>query len=119
MGGYKRERPNVVVEYIESTNLGNCYNAFAYKVTSNRRLTHDQMIGLRDLGFMCSGQEFSVNSQCDGKEEPTGFDTTQYTEESVDEDGNITVSVYTGESFKPIREPYWVYFVASKIDSGG
>jgi hypothetical protein len=103
---YKKERSNMEIKFVRSVNIGRCYNAFYYEITSTRKLTCEQIHGLRKLGFLGYGQEFNVNSQCDGKEEPAGYDTVQCLE-----NGEVVMT------YKPLKEPYFVYHVENRVDS--
>lgn len=111
---YKNERPDIAIRFVSERNLGRCYNAYTYKITSLRRLSKEQILGLRELGFLGSGQEFSISSSCDGKEEPAGHDTVH----CVEDDGTRAVNPYTGDLYKPNEEPFFVYRVTNRVDSG-
>ena len=113
MARYRNERPSLAIRFISERNLGRCYNAYTYEITSLRRLSREKIMGLKELGFVGSGQEFNINSQCDGEEEPGGFDTVH----CVDEEGNRAVNQYTGKLYEPNEVPYYVYSVTHRVDS--
>ena len=110
---YKRDRPSIEIRFMGERNLGRCYNGYYYQITSTRRLSSEQIAGLRKLHLLGSGQMFSVNSQCDGKEEPAGHDTVQ----CVDEEGKVAMNRYSGKLYKPREEPYFVYNTETRVDS--
>ena len=111
---YNNERPSIAIRFVSERNLGRCYNAYTYKITSLRRLSREQIVGLRELGLLGSGQEFSISSSCDGKEDPTGHDTVY----CLNEDGSRAVNTYTAKLYEPREEPFFVYRVTNRIDSG-
>jgi hypothetical protein len=65
------------------------------------------------MGILGYGQEFIVKSQCDGKEDPAGFDEVQ----SLDEKGLPEVNPYSGKVYEPIKYEFYVYIVESRVDS--
>ena len=110
--GYKRKRPNVAIFFVKEANLGNCYNAYYYKIVTNNRMSRKTIVSLRELGLLGSGQEFKITSQCDGEEEPAGFDTV----ECINSDGTPAEN-YLGVPVEPREEPYYVYHIMNRIDS--
>ena len=114
---YKRGRPDITVECTGGKNLGNCYNATFYKVTSVKQLSKEQIEGLRDLGLLGSGQEFFIRSKCDGVEEPAGFDTIPCVDE---ETGEQAYNPYSEDRapYPAQEEPYYEYDIERRIDSG-
>lgn len=55
---YRNPRPALTVTNQGGANLGNCYNASYYEVTSSRPLDMEDLDRLRDCGFLGYGQEF-------------------------------------------------------------
>jgi len=110
----KRERPKIEIRCTGGANLGRCYNAAYYKITSTHRLSREQIIGLRNLHLLGSGQEFRINSQCDGKEEPAGFDTVNMIDTKT---GEIAINRYSGKQYEPVDEPYYEYQTETRVDS--
>jgi hypothetical protein len=111
---YKRTRPELAIKYLGEKNLGRCYNGFYYMVTSTRRVSEAQITGLRDLHFFTGGQQFGVNSQCDGKEEPAGIDIVKCVDEKT---GEPATSPYTGKLYPDREEPYYEYMIEVRVDS--
>lgn len=58
------------IQVTGGANLGRCYNATYFRVTYIHRLSREQILKLREMQLLGYGQEFSIKSQCDGKEEP-------------------------------------------------
>ena len=85
-------RPSLVIEHLGGRNLGRCYNAMFYRVTSTQALSRDDLSRLRDIGFLGYGQEFI----CEG---PVRYEDAVPT--GIDEDGT----------------PYFVYSCESRVDS--
>lgn len=113
MSRYRNERPSLAIRFVSEQNLGRCYNSYTYEITSLRRLSREKIIGLKELGFVGSGQMFNINSQCDGKEEPAGHDTVH----CVNDDGTRAVNKYSGKLYEPNEVPYYVYSVTHRVDS--
>jgi len=118
---YPRTRPTLSIESTGGARLGNCYNASYYKVTSAWRLTHEQLRKLNAAGVLGFGQEFTVKSQCDGKEPVAFVDLVPCV---VMEGGKVLdeppVNPYsrTGELYKPSEYGYFVYECEARCDSG-
>jgi hypothetical protein len=55
---YRNPRPALTVENNGGANLGNCYNASYFVVTSLRPLDMEDLLRLRECGFLGYGQEF-------------------------------------------------------------
>ena len=52
--------PQLIVEQTGGAKLGNCYHAAYFKVKSfNRELTQEQVMWLRNNGFLGYGQDFT------------------------------------------------------------
>jgi len=132
---YKHSRPSLVVECTGGRNLGNCYNASYYRITSLQALGRDQIMALREAGFLGYGQEFSFTyKNADGsrgavpdkvdwkiKVEPTASDTVQCVEVD-DRTGEVlrtpSINPYTGEPDGTTEISYFVYECESRVDSG-
>jgi len=118
---FLRTRPELVIEGTGGGSLGNCYSANGWRVTSVHRLTAETLRGLNALGLLGIGQEFYVNSQADGKEEPAGVDTVpcvvvdKRTGKRLDEPA---INPYSGEPYGSHDYPYFVYDCESRCDSG-
>ena len=113
---YKNDRPDLTVKRTGGANLGRCYNATYVTVTSLKRLDKETLQEMRHMGLLVGyGQEFRIHSQCDGKEEPAGFDTVPCIDE---ETGEPAVNKYSGKPYEPIEIPYYQYKVEHRVDSG-
>jgi len=113
MSRYRNERPNLAIRFVSERNLGRCYNSYTYEITSLSRLSAEKIRALRELGFLGGGQMFDINSSCDGKEEPAGYDMVH----CVNDDGTRAVNRYTGKLYERNEVPYFVYRVTNRIDS--
>ena len=58
---YRSSRPALSITSQGGANLGNCYNASYFEVTSNRPLDMEDLHRLRDCGFLGYGQEFMAH----------------------------------------------------------
>jgi len=118
---YRNARPSIVIESRGGKQLGNCYHASYYRVTSLRKLTKETIDGMFRLGLIGYGQEFCILTKCDGSEEPAGTDTVpcvvidEGTGEVIDEPA---INPYSGEPYGPNMQPYYVYDTESRCDSG-
>lgn len=114
-------RPTLSVERAGGKNLGNCYNAHYYKVTSTERLDEKRLRALRAGGFLGYGQDFIIKSKCDGTEPAADIEYLPCVEK--DENGKIVNydphNPYTGKPYAPSARPYFVYETEDRIDSGG
>ena len=117
---YPAIRPQLSVECTGGANLGNCYNASYYRVTSITPLTKKSILALRDAGFLGYGQEFLLNSPCDGKEVPAGMDLMPCKEmdERTRKIVNENPLSKDGTPKPPIQRPFFVYLCESRVDSG-
>lgn len=107
------KRPQLTIEVTGGRNLGRCYNATYYRVTSLSKLTRERIDALRKAGFLGYGQEFSITSKCDGTELPAGIDE----EQPLDESGNPRINHYTKQPCSPVRQPYFIYNTEDRVDS--
>lgn len=118
---YRNTRPKLVIECTGSKNLGRCYTATYYRITSLERLSKEKLEGMFDIGLIGLGQMFSILSKCDGTEEPAGTDTVPcvvvdpVTGEVLNE---RAINPYTGEPYLPNMQPYYVYNTENRCDSG-
>jgi len=112
-------RPMLTIESTGGRSLGRCYSASGYRVTSLRRISQEGLWQLRELGFLGLGQEFSVASQCDGKEEP-GL-TVEAPCVEYDASGKAlpgpAINPYSGLPYEPSKYTYYVYDCESRVDS--
>ena len=97
-------RPKLTIEYVETRNLGRCFNSTSYKITSIARLSTKTINALFDAGLLGCGQSFRISSQCDGKEEPAGYDEVPYKN-------------YFGET-RTRQDEYFEYKTETECDSG-
>lgn len=113
MSMYRNERPNIAIRFISEKNIGRCYNEYTYEIVSLRRVSQKTIHSLRELGLLGCGQEFLIDSPCDGKEAPAGYDTVH----CLNDDGTRATNSYTGRLYEPQQEPYYVYRVRNRVDS--
>lgn len=117
---YPNPRPSLVIERTGGASLGACYDESYWRITSTNRIKKETIRQLFELGLIGFGQEFSIKSQCDGKEPPAGTDTVECVE--TDQRGNTlpgpAINPYSGEPYKPYQYPYFVYECVSRCDSG-
>lgn len=114
MAQYTNHRPLLTIECTGSKNLGSCYNAAYFKITSPNRMKAERIMKLRAAGVLGYGQEFYITSLCDGKEQPDGTDVVP----CLDEDGKPAVNAYTGLPYTDSHQPYFVYLCEDRCDSG-
>lgn len=126
---YLNTRAALQITGTGGSNLGNCYNAMTFRVTSKKPLDLVALRAMRDLGFLGYGQEFYAHLVApDGKrvalppkgdQPPTGTDTVQCSE--VNPQGMIVAcpatNPYSGVLYTPHEEPYWSYDCESRADS--
>jgi len=112
---YRQTRPQLTIELTGGRSLGRCYSETTYRVTSTRKIPRDRLLVLNGEGFLGFGQEFGINSPCDGEEKPAGHDTLPCVNEDTGEPG---VNPYSGMSYPDIQSPYYVYECYSRCDSG-
>jgi hypothetical protein len=133
---YLSDRPLLTVDTKGGKQLGNCYYATYYEVTSTRPLDREQLQALRDSGFLGSGQEFyirglknpeggldmTIPEKADWKYKPTptGCDTVPCSEVD-DATGKVlkcpSINPYSGKEDGPTQIPYYVYEIESRVDS--
>lgn len=118
---YRRVRPLLTIDSVGGRSLGNCYSAAFYRVTSERRLSAENLEAMFALGLLGIGQEFYVRSQADGKEEPAIVDEVPCV--TVDETGAPTgeppINPYNGQPITgTAKYNYYVYETQANCDSG-
>ena len=92
MQSYKDVRPLLAIDFLGEKSLGNCYTGYYYTITSRRKLSAQKIEQLRKLHIISDGQEFAIRSECDGTEEPAGYDTLS----CVNDDGSEAINKYNG-----------------------
>lgn len=58
---YRNDRPSLAIVHAGGANLGRCYSASYFTVTSTRPLSMEDLNTLRDIGFLGYGQEFMAH----------------------------------------------------------
>ena len=113
--------PILTVELQSSVSLGHCYHGSTYKLTVTSRLSKKALHGMYVAGLFGAGQEFRVLSPCDGKEEPAGFETVQakeYDMATMKVVNESPVNEFSKKPFPTMNEPFYVYLVERRTDSG-
>lgn len=116
---YINSRPSISVSFLSTKKLGRCYSEGKYKIVTTNRLSEDKIAALWKAGFLGAGQEWGIQSQCDGKEKPAGYDTLEAF--MRDDNGNRLDEPpvnYFGEPVKPAQSPYFEYITFYRVDSG-
>ena len=111
----KSPRPTLTVEFAGGKQLGNCYSATYYRVTSRFKLDAKKLRALRDAGFLGLGQDFNVKSQCDGTELPAGYDVAPMLDE---ETGEPAINRLTGQPYAACKFEFYTYDIEDRCDSG-
>ena len=57
------------IEQVRETNIGRCYNRYDYVIISCKKLSSDKIKQLYNMGLIGWGQEFKIESVCDGTEQ--------------------------------------------------
>lgn len=113
---WKSPRPKLVIESRGGANLGRCYNAQYFEVTSTTALCREDLYKLREMGFLGYGQEFRVSGPfSDEDHEPTGVDVVQCVNTETGE--TPAVNPYSGKPYPDHEFPYYVYRCESRVDS--
>jgi len=113
---YHRERPRLVIESKGGANLGRCYNAQYFEVTSTKVLCRDDLNTFFDMGLLGFGQEFTVEGPLsDEDHEPTGMDLVRCVNTETGE--SPALNPYSGEPYPDREFPYYVYSCESRVDS--
>lgn len=102
MSDERYDRRDVLrIEHAGGANLGRCYNAHSFRVTSNRPLKSEDFKSLRDAGVLGYGQEYRVS--------PAEKKELRYVPYGVD---------WRGQPFtNEVSMPYFVYMVTDYVDS--
>ncbi len=108
---YKNSRPRLLVDSTGGKKLGNCYHASFFTVTSTFELNEVAFAALFNTGAIGYGQVFEVKSESKHQDLVPCI--------GIDGDEVITnpVNPYSGNPYKPINIPYWVYKVETRCDS--
>ena len=117
---YKSPRPNLSIECTGGANLGNCYNASYWRVTSRFPLKSDVLHELNKIGVLGFGQEFRILSTCDGTEQPAGFDEAPPVDvdDRTGEPTGKEPRAWNGALLtKPSKQVYYVYECEARCDS--
>lgn len=112
---YKNDRPFLTVEITDKIKLGRCYYGTKILVTCTQKLSKDKLTQLRLAGALGAyGQEFYIHSQCDGDEEPAGYDEVPCIDEKT---GEKALNPRTGKVYPNHRQPFFQYRVEHRVDS--
>lgn len=103
---YMPPRPELTIYREGGNKLGNCYYQHIFIVESTRQLSQENLKDLALAGFLGYGQEFIIDSQCDGKEEPSGWDKLQNSDKTI---GNRQTNTF--------NKPWWSYKIIRRVDS--
>lgn len=117
---WRRSMPILTVVAERSQSYGRCYSGTTYKVESTIRLGKLALDSMFLNGIFGAGQEFNIKSQCDGKEEPAGFELVMAKEYDTSTWAVVNEKPTNphGEMFPPMKEPFYVYMVERRTDSG-
>jgi|SRR5579863_3834741 len=133
---YRNPRPVLAIVGAGGANLGNCYNASYYDVTSLRPLDAKTIQALHDAGFLGYGQEFMfhqvgpngertrVPAELDWRTSkdvvPTGVEKVPCT---MCERGTgkviegVAINPYSGKPYEPSEQAFYTYRCESRVDS--
>lgn len=113
---YVQKRPQLSIELVSSRASRSCWSVSTYRVTSWGRQPRSTLEALNKMGVLGTGQGFQVKSQCDGMENPAGFDRT----ECVDTETGAcpAINPYNRKPYGPVDLPFYVYEVEATCDSG-
>jgi len=126
---YLSPKNKLTIEGRGGRNLGRCYNASYFKVTSLHPLDMEDLTSLRNAGMFMSGQEFICRYVThDGKKAPVPAKLDWMTVKDVvptgsDEVGLTLVKEDTWEIIGPSKNkmttsiPYYVYDIECRVDS--
>lgn len=100
--------------------ISNNYSGDTWRITTLYPLKKETILELNKLGLVGFGQEFGVLSQCDGKEQPAGYDTVECVE--ITKSGEMlpgpAINPYSGEPYEAKKLPFYCYECYSRCDSG-
>ena len=94
-------RPVLVIEALGSKELGRCYYAYQYKVTSLFKMTSDTWQALLKSGLLANGQEFNILKA----------------EECADYWAFEGINQCTRQPYPVNAHPYYIYHVETRVDS--
>lgn len=133
---YRNPRPQLSIELAGGANLGRCYSATYYRVTSTRPLDAKTIRSLRDAGFLGYGQEFMFHQRLpDGNKArvpdeldwrttkdvaPSGTEMipcVEVDDRTGEPTGNPPVNPYSGKLYEPMEQSYFIYDCESRVDS--
>lgn len=110
---WRNTRPTLAIEVIGGAQLGNCYHATTYRITSRRPLTLDHIEALRKAGFLGYGQEFIRKTPLEALTTPVGYDEIVATDSETGE----RVPEIRGRPTNVHREPYYACEIEDRVDS--
>lgn len=103
---YVRERPDLTIEHMGTTNIGRCLNEDRYLVTSSTELPPASMQLLKAAGVLGYGQGFKVANE-DSVMDTISLTTFDFQGRAISVDKDCTTSYR-----------YYLYEVVRTIDSG-
>jgi hypothetical protein len=109
---YKNPRPRLLVESTGGKKLGNCYDVSFFTVTSTFELNETSFAALFNTGAIGYGQESRIKSEAKFQ------DLVPCMGIEGDEVIENPVNPYSGNPYKPVNVPYWVYKIETFCDSG-
>jgi hypothetical protein len=115
----KDNRPELKIEQVGSSKLGNCYNAYYHKITTKRPISKHTISCLRESGFLGYGQEYFLYYKV-GNERVSYFNEefcrnnpSEFSEIDVEEtDFRENVISISKE-----KVPSYIYEVDDRVDS--
>lgn len=116
---YINPTPVLTIHAGPSKKLGHCYSGGEFKIVSSNKLKKSDIVKLWEMGLLGYGQEFNIQSACDGTEQPAGF--IEVAGVMKDDDGKIydEPAVYwDGRPAAPARFYYYEYVTSWRCDSG-
>lgn len=133
---YRCDRPDLTIECTGGKNLGRCYNAVYYKVTSARRLLMKDLLLMREAGVLGYGQTFNVkfvdaSGVRHSMNRPLGVADEEFLPPTFNEEvpcrvfnkltgklvDDVAMNPYTGQPYKPMQHGFYVYECENLIDS--
>lgn len=132
---HKNVRPSLAIESRGGANLGRCYNASYFDVTSLSPLSMEDLLRLRECGFLGYGQEFMAYQVVNGERISVPKSLDWKTKKDVKESGHDIVpcvmidrttrevvpgeaiNPYSGKAYEPQPVPFYIYRCESRVDS--
>jgi hypothetical protein len=132
---HKNPRPTLVVESKGGANLGRCYTASYYQVTSLSSLSMEDLVHLRSAGFLGYGQEFSAEQVIGEKKVPVPAKLDWQSRKDIQASGvemipctmvdrrtgevipGEAINPYSGKPYGASEQSYYVYVCESRCDS--